>query len=380
MLVDRFIGQGMTREEAASAACRQFGGIAHAKQDYYEVRRIPLFEEFFQDLRLAARMLRKSPTFTLTALVALVLGIGGNTAVFSVVNAILLKPLPYPAPGRIVMFMTNSPTGLNSSASPAKLNLWRQQTEAFQDVSAWRSNAVHVTSASGPVQVTSAQVTASFFRLFGLSILRGRAFTAEEVRPNGSRVAVLSNAFWMRYSGGDPQIIGKTIPLNGSPYVVVGIMGPEVETELFQLFDVWTPLPIDPNSADQNQYFIAAGRVKPGVALERAQSQLQRASEEYRRRFGGASGPQWGFRALPLRDFVAGDAGPAVLILAAAVSFVLLIACANFANLLLARSTSRRREMAIRLAIGAGRGRIIRQLLTESVLLSALGGVLGLAS
>jgi predicted permease len=336
---------------------------------------------FWQDLRYALRMLAKNPGFTVAAVLTLALGIGANTAVFSVVNTVLLKPLPYPDPDRIVMFLLTSPQGSGPGASATKFNVWREKTDAFQDVSAYRIGVVNLTGGSYPEQIHSGQVTADFLRLFGAPVTRGRTFTAEEDSPKAGRVAVISDGLWKRHFGGDPQIIGKNISLSGEPYEVIGIIGASFDSEKFDpVPDVWIPFQIDPNSTDQAHYFVASGRLKPGVTLSRANEQLQLAADEFRRKFPGSAalGPKDGFSVKLLQEATVDNVRSSLHILLGAVSFVLLIACANVANLLLVRATARTREIAIRSAVGAGRGRIIRQLLTESVVLSITGGALGL--
>ncbi len=335
----------------------------------------------WQDLRYAFRILAKNPGFTAIAVLTLALGIGANTAVFSVVNTVLLKPLPYPDPDRIVMFLLTSPEGSGPGASATKFNLWREKTSVFQDVSAYRFGVVNLTGGSYPEQIHSGQVSADFFRLFGAPVTRGRTFTAQEDRPKAGRVAVISDGLWKRHFGGDPQIIGKNISLSGDPYEVIGIIGASFDSEKFDpVPDVWIPFQIDPNSIDQAHYFVASGRLRPGVALSMANAQLQLTADEFRRKFPGsvALGPKDGFSVKLLQEATVDNVRSSLRILVGAVSFVLLIACANVANLLLVRATGRKREIAIRAAVGAGRGRIIRQLLTESVVLSMAGGALGL--
>jgi putative ABC transport system permease protein len=337
--------------------------------------------QLWQDLNFGLRSLVKSPGFTVVAVLTLTLGIGANVAIFSVVNTVLLKPLPFPDPERIVMFTNIGPEGEFPYASATKFNAWREKTSAFQDVSAWRFGLVNIGGGSYPEQIHSGVATADFFRLFGVPVARGRTFTADEDRPGGGHFVVLSDGMWKRQFGSDPQIVGKTISLDGDPYHVIGILGPSFDNRSFDpLPDVWLPFQIDPDSIDQANYFAAGGRLKPGVMIGMARAQLQLTADEFRRKFAGvdALGPKGSFGVKPIRETVVGDVRPSLLILVAAVSFVLLIACANVANLLLIRATGRKREIAIRAAMGAGRGRIIRQLLTESILLSMAGGALGL--
>ena len=337
-------------------------------------------ETFLKDLKYSLRVFRESPTFTLVAVTALALGIGANASVFSLVNAVLLKPLTAPEPERIVQFMNTYPGGMFSGGSPQQFFLWREQNGLFQDVSAHRLELINLTGGSDPEQVPAARATADFFHLFGVPVLHGRAFTADEDRPGGGQIAMLSYGLWVRRFGGDPQMVGKTISINGSSYRVVGIVASHFNAEQFdQNPDLWIPFQMEPGSTEGGCYCRMTARLKPGITLGMAKTQLGLVAEEYRREFPKRLGPKQGFTVLPLREAMIGDVRPSLLILVCAVACVLLIACANVANLLLARATVRKREIAIRAAVGAGRARIIRQLLTESVVLAVLGGALGLA-
>jgi putative ABC transport system permease protein len=337
-------------------------------------------ETFLQDLKHSLRLLRQHPGFTITAVAALTLGIGTNTAIFSIFNSVLLKPAPFPQPEGLVLFQLTGPQGNGLGASPAKFQHWREQTSVVQDVSAFRTGVVNLTGTGFPEQLHSAQVSAAFFRLFGANTIRGRTFTPEEDLPKGPKVVVLSQGFWRRRFGADPEIIGKTISLGGDPHEVIGILGSEFDFRDFGLPpDVFVPFQLDPHPTDQGHYFLAAGRLKPGVTVAQANARLKLSAEDYRRKYPNALPANQGFAVAPIREALVTNVRPSLLVLVGAVSFVLLIACANVANLLLARAVGRRREIAIRASIGAGRGRIVRQLLTESLLLSMAGAVAGAA-
>jgi predicted permease len=337
------------------------------------------FETFFKDLTHSLRMFAKSPAFTLAAVAALTLGIGVNTAIFSVVNAVLLRPVSYPDADRLIVFLNASNQGGGGpAASPAKFQHYREQSDIVQDVAAYRTGVVNYTSGTVPEQLRSAQVSEAFFRLFGAPVMLGRTFTADEDLPDRGKVVVLSSRFWSTRFNSDPNIVGRTISLSGDTYTVIGVLGDFRFDDFGPPPQVWVPFQLDPYTKDQGHYFQAAGRLKPGVTLDQAQAKLKLSTASYKEKFPNALGPNQFFSAQPIRAVLVRNVRSLLLVMTGAVSFVLLIACANVANLLLARATGRRREIAIRAAIGGSRRRIIRQLLTESVVLSAAGGVLGL--
>jgi putative ABC transport system permease protein len=308
----------------------------------------------------------------------LAVGIGANTAIFSVVNAILLKPLAYPEPESLVQLMNTAPQGKLSGANVPKFIIWRQETGVFQSVAGYDQGGagLNLTSGDNPEQVQGVDVTADYFTLFGAPVLAGRTFTASEDSPNGGHVVVLSSGLWKRRFGGNPNIVGTNIQLEGQPYVVVGVIGSKFVTESGG--DLWLPYQSDLTSQDMAHYFVVAARLKPGITPQMANAQLKLAAGQYRRSYPGSLGPQGSFGVIPLQESIIGDTRTSLLVLLGAVGFVLLIACANVGNLLLIRASARKRELATRSALGAGRAHIIRQLLGEGFVLSLTGGLLGL--
>jgi len=332
------------------------------------------------ELRRSLRVFTQSPAFALAAVAALALGIGVNTAIFSVVNAVLLRPLPFPDPDRIVFFMSTDSEGSGSAASPAKFQHFVKQGDVVGSVSAFQIGVVNDTGGEVPEQLRSGRVSRDFFALFGARTNLGRTFSAEEDRPGGPKVVVLSQRLWKDRFGSDPAVTGRVLALGGEPHTIIGVLD-EFELEGFGSASpqVWLPFQLDPNTSDQAHYFQVAGRVREGVSLSQARARVKQSRQAFEERFPGALGDQTaGFDLQPIGEVLVRRVRQSLLVLAGAVAFVLLIACANVANLMLARAGSRRREVAIRTALGGSRARIAGQVLSESVVLSFAGGALGL--
>ena len=380
--IEENLAVGMTATEARYAALRAMGGIEQHKEECRDMRRVNFIEDFIQDLHYGLRVLVKSPVFTIVAVLSLALGIGANTAIFSVVNGLLLQPLPYPEPERIVDVWHTPPQesfpGMATfSVSPGNYLDWKNQNESFEHMAVYQGAGFSMSNGDTPVTVIGTAVSSEFFSVLRSTPIQGRTFLPEEEQPGHNQVVVLGHGLWQRAFGGDPYLIGQTLSLDSQKFTVIGIMPSGFEFP--QEGELWVPLAWDDKERQIraiHDYGVIA-RLKPDVSLTKAQAEMSTISSRLEQQYPEAN-KGWGAVVIPLREDLVGDIRPALLVLFGAVGFVLLIACANVANLMLARGANRKKEIAIRIALGAARSRIVRQLLTESILLSTAGGVLGL--
>jgi predicted permease len=382
LLVEAKIAAGLQPAEARRAALIELGGVEQVKERVREVRVGHFLRTVWKDLRYGVRTLVKSPAFTVVAVLSLALGIGANTAIFSVVNGVLLRPLPYPESESVVAVWHTPPQasfpGMKRfSVSPANYLDWKEQSRAYEEMAIYQYAGLSLSAGADPVPVTGAAVSSDFFSVLRTQASKGRTFSPEEEQQGREQVVVLGHGLWQRAFGADPNVIGQTVTLNSRPYNVVGVMpaGFEFPAEA----ELWVPLAWDAAERQTRSIhdYLVIARLKPGASLEQARAEMSTISSRLEQQYPEAN-KGWGAAVIPLQEDIVGDVRPALLVLFSAVGFVLLIACANVANLMLARGASRRKEIALRIALGATRGRIVRQLLCESVLLSVAGGLLGL--
>lgn len=380
-LTRQYRDAGMSQAEAERAARRQFGDLTRLKEQGHDARRSAALENVVRDVRHTGRSLGKSPGFALAVILTLATGIGANTAIFSVVDQLLLRPLPYPDGDRLVMVNETFPGIIKAidvnSVSPANWLDWQRESRTFESLAAWRTATYTLTGVGAPMRIDAQLVSAEYFPLLGVQPLLGRTVTADDDRPEASRVVILSHELWQRRFGGDAGAVGRMVQINDIAMRIVGVM-PAGFRFVYQDTDVWTAYRLDrarPWRQDAGRFMNVVGRLRPDAALGSARAEMDmiaaRLSTAYE------FNKNTGVRVTPLRETLTGQLATSLLILYAAVGVLLTIACFNVANLLLARSASRRREIAIRSSLGAGRLAIVQQQVIESLLLAVAGGALG---
>jgi len=370
---------GMSVEEARYAALRAMHGLDQRKEECRDMRRVRLIEDLWRDFRFSLRSLLKRPGFTAIILIALALGIGANTAIFSLVNAVILQPLPYRDPDRLISVYGTRNRSTQGSVGPTDFLDYRSQNKTFEQFAASGSMMLpmNLTGSGEPERLNASIITGNYFDTFGVRPALGRGFSLENEKTGQDHVTVLSHAFWQTRFGGDPNIVNKTINLDGKAYEVLGVMPAEVV--LPQPAQLWVPINFDadPEMKMRNARFLRGiGRLKEGVTLDQAQVDTDLIAAQLEQQYPD-SNTGWSLRLIPLREILVAGSRTMLFILFGAVGFVLLIACANVANLLLVRAAARQKEIAMRTALGASRLRIIRQMITESLLLAIFGGALG---
>jgi len=379
------IAAGMNAHEAREAASRMFGGVSQIGEECREMRRTQYLENFLQDLRYAVRMLGKNPTFTVVIVLTLALSIGANSAIFSVIDGVLLKPLPYPQAERIARVFYRSTSYPKFPLNPWDFLDFRARNRSFESFAVYTHADMQLSGVKGdPVKLSAFRISSGYFQVLGLHPAIGREFDFSQERPGNGNVVILSDRVWRNQFGGTPDILGKKVLLESQPFSVMGVMPPGVDhpgnsynsVAYGDTVDAWSPFTFDGNPNNRGSHYVEGiGRLKPGVTMEQAAADFNGLMTEMAAEHEGDKG--WTIYMVPLFQEIVGPVHKMLLVLLGAVGLVLLIACVNAANLLLARAAARQREIAMRAALGASRGRLVRQMLAESLLISVMGGALG---
>ncbi|HEV3198049.1 MAG TPA: ABC transporter permease, partial [Bryobacteraceae bacterium] len=378
VLIERGISRGMSREEAQREARVQFESAEQVKQRVREVRVGASIDTTLQDIRYAWRSLKKSPGFTLFAVLTIALGLGANAAIFSLVDGVLIKSSGYPEPERIVKLWEKPPKRQRNGIAAANYLDWSRQNQSFDAMAAETGGALSYSGGGEPRSLKTGFVSAPYFKVFGVQAALGRTFASDEDQPGSQKVVVLTHRIWMNLFGGDPGTVGRSILLNGEPYTVIGVLPGAGEFDR-RWNDIWVPLVFPPNPARDYHYLTAVARLKRGVSLQQAQAEMSAIAGHIAELYPAIK-KDWGATVDRYLDGVVGSQTRLSLkVLMWAVVAILMIGCANLANLLMARAALRGREIALRMALGARRGRVIRMLLTESLLLAGCGATVGIA-